>query len=100
MRKKLLAFGDWVVPLLPMLLVYGLLVGVDIPSIRRSYRGLIFLAVVILTVLGMFIVAYLVTTLPLEWQIRKSLERLLLQVYPLFLLLLFSILRDPTTKRE
>ena len=100
MKKKLLAFGDWVVPLLPMLLVYGLLVGVDIPSIRRSYRGLIFLAIVILTVLGMFIVAYLVTTLPLEWQIRKSLERLLLQVYPLFLLLLFSILRDPTTKRE
>ena len=49
-------------------------------------------------ILGLYYAAYLVTTLPFDCQIKESLERLLLlQIYPLFLLLLFSLLRDPTT---
>ena len=51
-------------------------------------------------ILGLYYAAYLVTTLPFDWQIKESLERLLLQIYPLFLLLLFSLLRDPTTGTE
>jgi hypothetical protein len=39
--------------------------------------------------------AYLVTTLTLDWQLKDSIERLLMQVFPSVLFLVFAVLQNP-----
>jgi len=93
--NKPLSFGDWRLPLVPLVLVYGLIVGIDHQAVRRARSGLLFISVILVSILLLDYTAYLVTTLPLEWQLKESLERLLLHIYPLSLFTVFYMLREP-----
>ena len=79
--------------LLPVVAVYLLLLGVD----RARARGKGFL-VSVATLLAMFVAYFLVyvtTSKPLEWHLRFSLDRVLMQLWPSFLFSFFLLVRVP-----
>jgi len=92
---EIFLFGEWVVPVIPLLVLYSLAAGFDRWAIRREKKGLLILTVILGTLLVGYMFAYLATPLPLDWQIRQSIDRLLLQGFPGALFWLFLVLRDP-----
>jgi hypothetical protein len=92
---EIFVFGEWVIPVIPLLVLYSLAAGFDRQFIRREKRGLLILTIILGTLLAGYMFAYLVTPLPLDWQIRQSIDRLLLQGFPGALFWLFLVLRNP-----
>lgn len=88
--QGMLAFDRWqVYPLL--LAIYMGLTGITHRPTNR-FAGLTTLAVV-LTVLGGFFCVYLTTPHDLHWHLRTALHRLLLQMWPATLLVVFLLVR-------
>jgi 4-amino-4-deoxy-L-arabinose transferase-like glycosyltransferase len=94
-KEELPHFGVWRLPMSGVLLGYGLLVGPNLRTLRKEWKILAGIGLVLLVILCGFLAAYQVTTLPLEWQVRKSMERLLLQVLPAGLFWMFLLVRNP-----
>jgi Dolichyl-phosphate-mannose-protein mannosyltransferase len=91
--KQMLDFGGWEVMLPPLLLMYLFVVGVnqerkDRPAI---YTGILTL---ILMLCGYFMV-YVITPHRLAWQLNFSLDRLLMQLWPVALFTFFLLARTP-----
>lgn len=82
---QLLHFGGWVAPVTPFLALYVLLAGVAKPM-SNSLK--ICLRAVSLTALGYFFV-YIVAPVPLDWLLETSLNRVLVQLWPSTLFLVF-----------
>ncbi len=80
--------GRWGPPILPILLVAGVLL---FDGIRREDRwGLqIILLSSAITLLG-YLSIYVITPHPLKWHLDNSLDRLLLHFFPVLLMVLFS----------
>jgi hypothetical protein len=79
------------VSLLIVLLIYGLLAWFDYPEpLIVKFIGL----ALFLQLLGYFVI-YLITPHDLLWHVNTSFERLLLQLFPAFLLLFFYATRSP-----
>jgi hypothetical protein len=79
------------VSLLIVLLIYGLLTWFDYPEpLIVKFVGL----ALFLQLLGYFVI-YLLTPHDLIWHVNTSFERLLLQLFPAFLLLFFYATRSP-----
>ncbi len=94
--KGMLAIGRWqIYPLL--LAVYMAVTGITRRPAAR-YLGLTVLAVV-LAMLGGYFCVYLATPHDLHWHLRTALHRLLLQVWPATLLVVFLLVRRITPKR-
>ncbi len=94
-KEELTTFGVWWLPMAGVLLGYGLLVGLNVRALRVEWKILAGIGLVLLLILCGFLAAYQITTLPLEWQVRKSMERLLLQVFPAGLFWMFLLVRNP-----
>jgi hypothetical protein len=81
---------QWYHPILPVLALAAAL------RLDRARRGdLSFTAAVPLSMLAGYFVIFLITPFDLAWQLQTSLYRLLVQVWPLFLIAAFAILRTP-----
>jgi 4-amino-4-deoxy-L-arabinose transferase-like glycosyltransferase len=96
-KEELVNFGVWRLPMAGVLLGYGLLVGPNLRAWRKEWKILGGIGLVLLVILCGSLAAYQITTLPLEWQLRKSMERLLLQVFPAGLFWMFLLVRNPLT---
>jgi hypothetical protein len=79
-RSQFINYGDLALPMLPLLLAYGILVGISFPKIQRSSILALLLRVVIIT--GIYFMIYLLTPNNLTWQLNTSLERLITQILP------------------
>jgi hypothetical protein len=93
LANQVIGFGGWVVMLPPILLMYLLVVGInqarkDRPAI---YTGLLTLIVMIC---GYFMV-YVITPHDLAWQLNFSLDRVLMQLWPLAIFTFFVLARTP-----
>ena len=89
----MLAFDRWqIYP--PLLAVYMAIAGITRRPVGR-FAGLTVLAVVFAVLIGFFCV-YLVTPHDLHWHLKTALHRLLLQVWPATLLMVFLLVRDKT----
>jgi hypothetical protein len=88
-----LHFGNAPVQLLPVLAFYALLLGADTRPAHSSSTAIASGALA-LTLAGYGFV-YLTTPQDLAWQLRTSLDRLLLQLWPSGVFLLFLLLRTP-----
>ncbi len=90
--QNLWRFGNWRFPILPALLLAGVLL---FRGLRREDR--FGLAVVLLstavTLAGYFGV-YLITPHPLKWHLTYSLDRLLFHFFPVLLMVLFTVSRS------
>lgn len=94
--KEMLAFDRWqVYP--PLLAGYLAVAGITRRPVDR-FTGLSILAV-LLTVLCGFFCVYLVTPHDLHWHLRTALHRLLLQVWPATVLMVFFLVRKRCPKR-
>jgi len=83
---QLLHFGGWAVPITPFLSLYILLAGA---AKQQAGDGLkICLRALCLTALGYFLI-YIVAPVPLEWLLETSLNRVLIQLWPSILFLVF-----------
>jgi hypothetical protein len=92
--KQLFVFGNGELSLF-MIAIYGLIVGLD-KSTDRSQPAMAAIIAVLLQVAGYFMI-YILTPHDLEWHIRTSLYRLIIHVFPSFLLIFFLATTDPET---
>lgn len=82
---QVLHFGGWALTITPFLALYVLLAGVKKPA---SIEEKICLRTLYLTVIGYFLV-YVTAPVPLNWLLETSLNRVLVQVWPSTLFLIF-----------
>ena len=90
MIREFLSFGYF---LFPVLVLLSLVSGVERASLRAGSTLVGFWALVFL--MAGYFVFYILTPFPLDWHVGTSFERLLVQILPLGLFLLFSIIRRP-----
>jgi hypothetical protein len=88
-----LRFGHWPIQILPVLLFYALLLGIDSEQ-TKSRSTAIAAGTLGLTLVG-YGFAYLTTPQDLAWQLRTSLDRLLLQLWPSAVFLYLLVVRTP-----
>ena len=88
-----LQFGDWPLSLLAVLAVYALIAGF---APREGTRQTIFTigAIIVLQFLG-YCAVFLLSPHDLEWHLRTSLARLLLQVFPSGLFVYLLLVHEP-----
>ena len=95
--EGLLMFGDWFVP---PVFVMGVWLGLQ--GLRRVESGAMLWPFVAasLQLLG-YLIVYVVASDRLEWQLQTSVERLLLQIWPLAVFSLMLLARDsPATEKR
>lgn len=87
--RQIMAFGGWIVTLPPLLLMYLWVSGVNQVRKDRSaiYTGLLTL---ILMTCGYFMV-YVITPHRLVWHLNTSLDRVLMQLWPLTIFTFFLL---------
>ena len=81
---QLLNWGGWKIPILPVFLVYAALMRDQLATEKR--QSLIFIAGFILFSIAGFFTIYLITPHPLDWHLKYSSDRLMFQLYPVFIL--------------
>lgn len=86
-------FGGWIVSLQIVLLIYLLLIGPNPNGVKKEV-ALLPLALISLMALGFYLV-YIITPHDLDWHLRTSLNRLLLQLWPSAVFLYFQFVRTP-----
>ncbi len=77
----------WGMGMLPLLLGYGVLVGISFPKEQR--RAILALLLRVVIVAGVYFMIYLLTPNNLAWQLNTSLDRLVTQILPSALFLFF-----------
>lgn len=93
--RESLSFGGWragsSVP--TVLVFYLLLLGVRLEKKHRAAASV--LALLLLSMLAGYFLVYIVSPLDLRFHLESSLSRLLLQIWPLLVLLYFMVVRTP-----
>jgi hypothetical protein len=79
----------WGMGMLPLLLGYGVLVGVSFSKEQRG--GILALLLRVAIIAGIYFMIYLLTPNNLAWQLNTSLERLVTQILPSALFLYFLL---------
>jgi hypothetical protein len=95
-RSQFTHYGSLALPMLPLLLGYGALVGISFSKEQRG--GILALLLRVAGITGIYFLIYLLTPKDLAWQLNTSLERLVTQILPSALFLFFlmvSTLRSP-----
>jgi len=90
---RMINFGEWVIPFLPILVLY--LIGLGVHVEGREKPSIVTVVIALgLTGAGYFF-AYIITPYNLKWHQFQSLNRLLLQLWPSFVFLFFLVARCP-----
>ncbi len=93
-----LGFSEMVVWPWPVLAAYLLLMGVRTEPAERPAQ--VVLALVLALMLAGYLLVYVTSPVPLDYHLRSSYGRLMLQLWPSFLLLFFTLARPPGGARE
>jgi uncharacterized membrane protein len=88
-RDQFLEYGNLILPLIPLMLIYALLAGLSIPTNQKKAAISLALRLTLLT--GFYFLVYLVTPKDLTWHLSTSLERLVTHIFPSFILLFFLV---------
>jgi hypothetical protein len=91
--NEALGFGGWWLAPVFLLMLYPLVLGIRIDDRNRKSVITSFSAICIMLV-GYFFI-YMTTPEDLAWHLNTSLSRLLLQVWPLFVLTYFLVIKGP-----
>jgi hypothetical protein len=93
LRKRVFDFGRWRFTLVPILAVYLVALGIDIPRAQKVSLWTAFLALFITLAGDCFV--YVIGPNDIQWWLEHSLDRLLLQLWPSAVFLFFLIVRTP-----
>lgn len=88
-RNQIFNYGNLIVPFFPLLVIYGIMVGISFP--KSQARDILFLTLRVLLLVMIYFFVYLFTPKDLNWHLNTSIERLITQVLPSFLLLYFLV---------
>jgi hypothetical protein len=97
-KNQFMNYGNLIVPLLPLLIIYGIIVGISFPKIQT--RGILFLTLRILFLGIIYFFIYLLTPKDLNWHLNTSLERLVTHIMPSFLFLYFLVISTINGTKE
>ena len=90
--SELAVLGGWPISLLMILAIYGLVMGVN----RSARNGqILWLVWIVAAQFLAYFAIYLITPNELEWQLMYSMSRLLIQLFPMALLIFFLVIRTP-----
>jgi hypothetical protein len=92
-RDQFLEYGNLILPLVPMMLIYALIAGFSIPVDQK--KAVLSLALRITLLAGFYFLVYLITPKDLAWHLGTSLERLVTHIFPSFILLFFLVVSPP-----
>lgn len=92
LKAELAILGGWPINILILLGAYCLILGWN-PSARQQFNGWFLL--IIAAQFTIYCLIYLITPNDVEWQLKYSLSRLLMQLFPMALLLFFLFIRTP-----
>jgi hypothetical protein len=81
---QLINWGGWKIPILPVFLVYAALMRKNLSTEKK--KTFLFTNGFILFSIAGFFAIYLITPYPLEWHLKYSSDRLMFQLYPVFIL--------------
>ena len=93
-KNQILEYGSLILPLLPLMLIYAIIVGISIPKNQKF--AVISLALRITLLMGIYFMVYLFTPKDLVWHLSTSMERLVTQIFPSFILLFFLVVSGPS----
>jgi hypothetical protein len=82
--SQLLYWGGWAFPALPAFLLYGLLLHKRVSGDEK--KPLVLICIVTLLSIAGFFGIYLITPYDLLWHLTYSADRLMFQIYPIFIL--------------
>ncbi len=96
--REILHFGSWgagalSVGIIPILLLYYVVLHTTIPAAERA--GLLACGAILLVQLLGYYAAFLITPYDLAWHLSYSTDRLLLQIFPLFLFVILCATLRP-----
>ena len=92
LRSELAVLGGWPISILGILAAYGLIMGTN----RSARNGqIMWLIWIVVAQFLAYCAIYLITPNELEWQLMYSLSRLLMQLFPMALLIFFLVIRTP-----
>jgi hypothetical protein len=96
--EQLVMLGGWSIPLplVPSLIAYLLVVGVDVPAEDR--RGAAIGSGIVALMLAGYFFVYLTTPYDLAWHVTGSVGRLFLQLWPSIVFLFFLAARSPEVR--
>jgi hypothetical protein len=89
--KSALFFGQWTFPLLPVLILYAVFARLSDQAAKKD----LFPFVLILLQTGAFFLVFLLFPQDLTFYLDTTLDRLFLQLYPVLLFAIFSVLKTP-----
>ncbi len=96
-RNQFMNYGNLIVPVLPLLIIYGIIVGISFPTMLT--RGILFLTLRIMFLGIIYFFIYLLTPKDLNWHLSTSIERLVTQIMPSFLFLYFLVISTVNGKK-
>jgi 4-amino-4-deoxy-L-arabinose transferase-like glycosyltransferase len=88
-----ISFGGWFAPILLVLAFYALLVGFD--DNEKCRKPAIAAALTVATSAVGYLFVYIVTPHDVAWQLKWSLERVLMQLWPAAIFSAFVLMRTP-----
>lgn len=88
-RGQITNYGNLIIPMLPLLAIYGVIVGISFP--KSQAQGILFLFFRVLFLVIIYFFVYLLTPNDLTWHLNTSIERLVTHIMPSFLLLYFLV---------
>ena len=91
--SELFTFGNWRGKMIVLLTIYAALTGLY-GERDRGATWIILSISIALTAVGYFF-AYVITPVDFQWQLSASLNRLLLQLWPSLVFLIFLMIQDP-----
>jgi hypothetical protein len=86
---QFIRYGNLVLPLLPLLLIYLLIMGTSVP--KEQAKSILSLSLRLALLAGSYFVVYLLTPHDLAWHLSTSINRLLSQIMPSLLFLYFLV---------
>jgi hypothetical protein len=93
--KELFAFGEWNPVLSVPLLLFFYFLLVDAHVEKKNVPALSIAVLLIVLMIAGFFFVYILSPFDLEWHLDTSLNRLLLQVWPLAVFAYFAVVRTP-----
>jgi hypothetical protein len=96
-RGQLIEYGSLILPMIPLMLVYGIFMGVSLPEDQKF--AVISLGLRMTLLMGIYFLVYVLTPKDLVWHVSTSIERLVTQVFPSFILLFFLVVSPPDRVR-
>ena len=95
-KEQFLEYGQLTIPMIPLLVVYGIISGISFPRDQKLAISALTLRLAML--IGIYFLIYLITPKDLVWHLSTSIERLVSQVFPSFIFLFFILISSPTRR--